>query len=376
MHVFLLFSRFDKEHLVKDVFLFPYYIAKELKAELDICCDLKRKEIDFKNYVVNTHDLNLNGASHASPYSILKQCLFLYKNRKKIDFLVLFHYRWYSVLLGAVYKLIRRDGVLYIKSDMPYDEAKKNFTSSNKLSVFFKKIIYSKGAKYIDAVSFETSKVYNCIRLSEDYSHIHNKALFIPNGYVEVDNKNKRHNKENIFLTVSRLGVYQKNTELLLEVIELLDLKDWRFYFLGAIQPSFHEKIEGFFIRNPNLIDKVFFEGNIEDLEKKNDFYEKAKVFVLPSRFESYGLVLLEAAAFDNYLISTDVGAINDLIDIFNCKGEVLCADVEVFRTRLQDIIDNDVVEVFNELQSLRMNSLAKQIVDFTAQKKIEISHA
>ena len=52
MHVFLLFSRFDKEHLVKDVFLFPYYIAKELKAELDICCDLKNKEIRLENLVL------------------------------------------------------------------------------------------------------------------------------------------------------------------------------------------------------------------------------------------------------------------------------------------------------------------------------------
>lgn len=364
MHVFLLFPRFSQEHLTKDVFLFPYYIAKQVHGDVSICYDFKDKNIDFLNYAVNAEDLSLNGANHLLPFSLLKQTIFIIKNRKKIDFLILFHYRWYSLFLGYVYKFFKKDGLLYIKSDMPYDEAVKLDVKNIKISALLKKIIYKFTVKYVDAISFETRKVYDYIVSSKSLSYIHDKAIFIPNGYVETSSQTSLV-KEKIFLTVGRIGTYQKNTEFLLEVIELLDLKDWSFYLLGPITSSFKIKIDNFFVQNPHLIDKVFFEGEIDDILLKNKFYERAKVFVLPSRFESYGLVLLEAAVFNDYIISTDVGAINDLINIYGCKGEILKSDRLLFKSRLQCIIDNDISEVENNLNSLRMNSLAKKIMDF-----------
>ena len=63
-----------------------------------------------------------------------------------------------------------------------------------------------------------------------------------------------------------------------------------------------------------SLVDKIIFLGNITDKEQLNSYYTKAKVFVLPSRYESFGISSLEAASYQDYLILTDVGAARDLI--------------------------------------------------------------
>ncbi|MCS2392464.1 glycosyltransferase [Bacteroides fragilis] len=45
------------------------------------------------------------------------------------------------------------------------------------------------------------------------------------------------------------------------------------------------------------------------------EYYNRSKVFVLTSRCESYGLVLNEAKRFRNFIVSTNVGAFEDLVE-------------------------------------------------------------
>lgn len=46
--------------------------------------------------------------------------------------------------------------------------------------------------------------------------------------------------KENIMVCVGRIGCYQKNTEMLLNALRKVDLKDWKIYMLGPITSSFN----------------------------------------------------------------------------------------------------------------------------------------
>lgn len=86
----------------------------------------------------------------------------------------------------------------------------------------------------------------------------------------------------------------------------------------------------------------VKFIGPIYDKSQQWEYYNSAKVFVLTSRWESYGLVLAEARRFGCYLVSTDVGAARDLIGD-NENGEyVNQEDVVDLRQKLQQIIDGE----------------------------------
>jgi len=55
--------------------------------------------------------------------------------------------------------------------------------------------------------------------------------------------------------------------------------------------------------------------GPIYDKKSLWEFYNRAKVFILTSRFEGYPLVLTEAKRFRNYIVSTELDASEDLLE-------------------------------------------------------------
>ena len=61
------------------------------------------------------------------------------------------------------------------------------------------------------------------------------------------------------------------------------------------------------------LGDKVTFRGRVEERELK-DLYMASRIFVFPSLWEGFGMVLAEAASFGLPIVTTDAGAIPYLI--------------------------------------------------------------
>ncbi len=116
-------------------------------------------------------------------------------------------------------------------------------------------------------------------------------------------------------ITVGRLGTYQKNTEMLLNALDLMELRDWKVYLIGSISEDLDFFLKDFFMRNPSKKESVFFVGPIYDKKSLWEFYNRAKVFILTSRFEGYPLVLTEAKRFRNYIVSTELDASEDLLE-------------------------------------------------------------
>lgn len=122
--------------------------------------------------------------------------------------------------------------------------------------------------------------------------------------------------KENIMVCVGRIGCYQKNTEMLLNALEKVDLKDWKVYMIGPITSSldlndrgdFQKTIDEFYERNPQYRDKLIFTGMIYDQKEVFEYYNRAKVLLSTSRHEGFANVYSQAAAMGCYIISTDVG--------------------------------------------------------------------
>jgi glycogen(starch) synthase len=65
---------------------------------------------------------------------------------------------------------------------------------------------------------------------------------------------------------------------------------------------------------HPELADRVSFLGRVDDDTLKLH-YAQADVFVAPSRFESFGLMLLEAMMFAVPIVCTDIGGMREIID-------------------------------------------------------------
>jgi len=72
-------------------------------------------------------------------------------------------------------------------------------------------------------------------------------------------------------------------------------------------------KIE-LFVKGNRLSRKVEIIDFISDLEKLREFYEKADIFVLPTRYESFGLANVEAMAYKIPVVTYAVGAIPEVL--------------------------------------------------------------
>lgn len=269
---------------------------------------------------------------------------YLIKNAKNIDVLMLFHVSRCSYWYAYFYKKYNPNGKIYIKADFNLGVYKKEWSIVNSkpksLREFFKKRResqeYSKRKKLIpmvDLISYESFEAFNYMKDSYAGVDTKNKTMYFPNGY---DNKvidkikiKSFKEKENIILTVGRLGTKEKNTELLLETLKEVDLKDWKVYLVGSIDKNFIEHKEKFFEDNPNLKEKIIFTGEIKDKEKLYEYYNKVKVFVLPSKWESFGIVMVEAMAFGNYIITSNTCAANDITNN-NSIGKIIEIDSKI----------------------------------------------
>ncbi len=93
-----------------------------------------------------------------------------------------------------------------------------------------------------------------------------------------------------IVLSVCRLSP-EKNIEMLINAFAKINLTDTHLVIIGdGPQKPYLEQL----IRKLNLINKVKFLGFRKDVER---FYSIADVFVLPSKYEGFGHVYLEAMA-------------------------------------------------------------------------------
>ena len=106
----------------------------------------------------------------------------------------------------------------------------------------------------------------------------------------------------------------------------------------------FTDTVERFFKDNPDMRENVHFTGSVTDRKVLCEYYQRSRCFVLTSRFESWGIVLTEAAYYGNYIISTDVGCVRDLLVSDESGSIVDQEDSTQLAGKLQSVIKEEAV--------------------------------
>lgn len=347
----LIFNDVEEVHLGKDVFLTPYYIAKEFNLSLDIIFpNTKTNQNIPKTYRSATFKrLNLIN----SRYNFIKEFNFLKYlicNSKKIDYLMLFHLSNKTMRQALLYKRLNPNGKVYVKLDIN-TEIIDNFNSKkNSYKTRRNKKLMLNFYNKVDAISCETSDCHQKIMLDGIYNiNIADKLTLIPNGVddellqkLELIPKTFTE-KEKIMISVGRIGTEQKNNELLLEALNNIDLKDWKVFFIGPVTAPFKEKYSAFINQNPDKLNSVQLMGNVSDKDILYSYYNRAQIFILTSINEGFPLVFPEALYFGNYIISTDVGGAKDITKNGAIGKIYPINDLHSLRVEIAKIIQNKI---------------------------------
>ena len=310
-----IFTDAENFHLVKDVGQLPYFMFKTEGFHSNLVSYKNSENYSYLNKEVKGLELTFIPKKGRLFYFEIGILNYLLAHSKTIDVLNLFHFKKDNFLYLLVYKLLNHKGKSYIKLDMDILFFKKYntfFFSNYKIKNYFLQILTSWIFKFTDILSVESEDARQY--LLQVYPELKDKLICIPNGIDDISIQQEilvkpYQEKENIILTVGRIGTDQKNTELLLDALKLIDLKDWKVYIIGPIEEEFKSHINTFFQELPQLKDKVIFTGNISDRLELFDWYNRAKIFCLSSRYEGFPIAFAEALYFGNHIITSPISS-------------------------------------------------------------------
>lgn len=348
-------------HLVKDVGMIPYMLHKEGFYDSTIAFYENENELPYLKTEVN--GLQYKRVKKKFKHEDLNIFFFSLTHLFEYDVIMTFHPHIKKVLLLILIKFLSFGKIkLYCK----LDESDNIFLQKYNKKSFafkFKKVVFS----YIDLISSESTLINNYIN-KESFM----KTKCIPNGFVEKNYENNI--KENIILTVGRIGTIQKDNCTLLKALSDVNLKNWNVIIAGPIEKNFYKDIDDFYKSNPNLKSKVRFLGNISDRNELDNIYAKAKIFVLTSLWEGFPLVFPEAIANGCYVISTNLSPAFDITDNEKFGKVFPIGDYKKLSLIFQDIIDCKIlIPESNEIKKFANKNFNWKSIVSNIYKELEI---
>ena len=308
-----LFPNFSDVHMVKDVGMIPKIMS----------------EMGYESWVFSRVKIDSSEVKIIKFKNIFELLAVFARKCSVIDVLNLYHLDLLNFFFIHLYRFYNKKGIVYLKLDMDY----VNYQHL-KNNIWIKKIIKKNIINSSNIVSVESRKIEECMKKLMPQK----KFIFVPDG-VNIEKKNIK--RENVILTVGRLGTEQKNTEMLVEAFSELDFPDWRLCLVGKMEDDFKLWLNEYIGDNHKLRCRIEVLDNISDRDYLAEIYCKAHIFVLPSRWESFGIAMAEALRCGDYVLTThEVPAAYDYI--LNEKiGKILNnVDKNVLREEISETIN------------------------------------
>ncbi|HCM9553143.1 TPA: glycosyltransferase family 4 protein [Enterobacter kobei] len=279
-----IFERYEDFHFYKDVGQLPFHVQSYLNFDVEIWRKENGSYIERKEIRIKSFDCSNTGTKVS-----LKLMFQIAKKSRSITVLNLFHFRLYSLIYAAIYKLCNFGGKVIIKCDgsdgfFPFSGKKLKYN-----------ILYALIAKFkiVDLVLAEH------LSLVDFFERKNIPALHCPNGvskeYYQLDMEPNKNITPSIIF-VGKCGDSRKNAEEAVKAVSELKF-DCKVYFLGGETESFRNWFK-VWINNysENIKERFVFLGYVTDPKEVISYFDRAHVFIMSSKHEGYPLSLAQAA--------------------------------------------------------------------------------
>lgn len=344
----------DASCLIRDPGAFPFYLAKEGKYDVHFVSsiDVSKLPPSYQRYAQGMcmDYVPLSANYSVRPFVLLYHPVikWLWHNAKKIDILNVYFVK--ACLLPAfIYRIRNPRGKVWLKSDCGDIGMPPLTTWMGRFKIRCFTVLLR---HLVGLITVESTKAVQYFY--ELFPSLKERIKLLSDGVDDtlITPVLSYESKENIIVTVARFGTYPKNTELLLEVVEHIQwVKDWKVVAIGSIEPTFQSQIDNFFVTHPQLRERITFIGSINDRQELFDYYRRAKIFLSVSRYESFGIAMVEGLSMGDFLVTTPVSAVCDFVDENHCgrivstRKEIadtlstLMADEQILREAFQKVI-------------------------------------
>lgn len=198
--------------------------------------------------------------------------------------------------------------------------------------------------------------------LLEEYGIPKNKVVLIPNGiesnYIERELFTEKFRDKTVITFVGRLANY-KGAHRVIEALAKISRRDpnlaFEFWIMGRSQGDYTEFLQKL-IKDNSLEDKIKIIFSPTDEQRDDVLIKHSQVHILPSKWEATGIVLLEAMAKGNAIVTTFQNEAHEMLINQGENGYVYNYDDEAALVKiLTELITNSELR-----QSMAQRNLEK----------------
>lgn len=290
------------QHFYKDVGSIPLGLAKFRGWKAFFAYSKIKSEIHDDYYEKYVSVIPIEAKKH----HFFSMVCFLWNNIKKYDVLNIYHFGKKSLICCFVAKMRNPKIIIYIKFDAGR-QATSIYLKRN--TNFFYRLIMKLTFKlhlFPDLFTVETKSYVNKL-----WGITRGKIQYLPNGvWGDLPGMEDIQNtKEKVILNVGRLTAPEKNIKLLID--SFVKIPDsvrlgWKLVLIGEYNDEIETVARNAIRQEPSLQGKIIFVGEIRNKILLNQYYANAAIYGLTSKWESFGISLLEAMYQGCFPIVTD----------------------------------------------------------------------
>lgn len=215
-----------------------------------------------------------------------------------------------------------------------FSEAFKSHSFVNKIQALIAEILLERA----DAIRVVSKRIFESLKKIK----VKTEPFILPIA-IDIEKFNKEKmvlKKDSVFniLTVSRFES-EKNVSLAIEAFAEVckNRNDIDFTIIGS--GSLDIELKELTLKL-GVTDKLKFVGEVQNTE---DYFNNTDIYIQTSKYEGYGMALIEAAYFGLPIVTTDVGVVGEvLVDGGSCL--VSKSNKNDFADKILKLIDDDIL--------------------------------
>jgi glycogen synthase len=139
-------------------------------------------------------------------------------------------------------------------------------------------------------------------------------------------------------LYLGRVDVRHKGLDVLLDALAKVDVRRWQRLIVAGRGPSLQRLREH--ARRIGIDSHVVFMGAVDD-DARERLLAGARLLVMPSRFEGFGMVAAEAMAAGVPVVASDVGALPEVLDAPHAGVVVPAGDADALASAIASLLED-----------------------------------